>query len=158
MPRGLVQTVLDLGQKNAGMTVCKECGMRFANAAKEDDVLHLKYHASVLGGIDYKGYAHDVIAEEFLTESGRVKLIVVAITSTMSVAQKRKVAEIVAIVNQELGAVAVSQESLDLCKLILYVAKGKVVGCVLAEPIEQAFRLNVADRELEDENSEMVTR
>ncbi|KAI9336955.1 ESCO1/2 acetyl-transferase-domain-containing protein [Obelidium mucronatum] len=138
----LVQTVLDLGQKNAGFTVCKECGMRYANVAKEDDLLHSKYHSSVLGGIDYKGYTQEVVVQETMTEMGTPAKIILVTLSSASVQQKRKLLEILDVVNQELGAVVIPDESLAKCKIFLYVVKAKVVGCVVAEPITSAFRLD----------------
>ena len=49
----LTQLHLDLGQKDVGVYTCKECGMEY-DLVKSDEVsLHTKYHASVVGGIDF---------------------------------------------------------------------------------------------------------
>ncbi|KAJ3030616.1 UNVERIFIED_CONTAM: hypothetical protein HDU68_008369 [Siphonaria sp. JEL0065] len=152
----VVQTVLDLGQKNAGVAMCTGCGMRFARAAKEDDALHQKYHASVLGGIDYNGYTQDTIVDELLADSAKIILIPLA---SASAAQRKKCLEILEIVNQELGAVAIPDHAFRDCKMFLYVVKGKVVGCVVAEPIETAFRLSpTGNSNGEDENLDLLNR
>jgi hypothetical protein len=52
-PKKYDQLVLDLGQRNAGMKLCSDCGMSYANISKEDEALHMKYHNSVMGGVDY---------------------------------------------------------------------------------------------------------
>ncbi|KAJ3142027.1 N-acetyltransferase esco2 [Physocladia obscura] len=218
----LIQTVLDLGQKNAGLSTCKACGMRFTHAAKEDSQLHMKYHASVLaGGIEYKGYSADTRVEltstiplSVMTHRAVVNASVIMLQNIADLphAHRRKVAEVLDFVNAELGAVDVfqyqtqtqeqqarhkKQEDSDSFKeafnggargrgsksgkvvltsnssnnssnnnnstatkmttvavrstldsrsrLFLYLLKGRVIGCLLAEPIETAFRLTATD-------------
>ncbi|KAI8612194.1 ESCO1/2 acetyl-transferase-domain-containing protein [Chytriomyces sp. MP71] len=132
------QSVLDLGQRAAGLAVCKQCGLRFAAAAKEDGSLHQRFHASFLGGIDYKGYANDTIVQDFLSDT---KLILVSYAIATH-AQKLKCRDILDVMNADLGAVSVSDDALKACKLFLYVCKAKVVGAMLVEPIVKAYRLS----------------
>jgi N-acetyltransferase len=50
--------------------------------------------------------------------------------------------ELVKIVNADLGAVPLSDEKLDECKVFIYVTgKNKAIGCIVAEPREHAFAL-----------------
>ncbi|KAJ3283868.1 N-acetyltransferase esco2 [Rhizoclosmatium sp. JEL0117] len=126
--------------------------MRFVRSAHDDDVIHAKFHASVIGGIDYNGYANDVVVHDLLSE----KIILITIASA-SPAQKKKCLEILDVVNQELGAVPISPESLARCKLFLYIAKSKVIGCVLAETIESGFRLSAGDIDGVDENEDLIS-
>ncbi|KAJ3411745.1 N-acetyltransferase esco2 [Chytridiales sp. JEL 0842] len=130
------QMVLDLGQKNAGLKQCGECGMSFSNTSKEDGALHVKYHSSVVHGIDYPGYAGDIIAWE---EPG-TQIIHLNMKEAQS-SQKKKVLEVLDVVEQELGAVKLSESFLAGCQIFLCVMKKKVVGCVVGEHIEKAFKI-----------------
>ncbi|KAF9352487.1 N-acetyltransferase esco2 [Mortierella sp. AD094] len=56
--------------------------------------------------------------------------------------EKRKVKEVLQVVNKELGSVDFEPEQLDSCKVFLYVSgKKKVIGCVIAERIKQGFEI-----------------
>ncbi|KAJ3208677.1 N-acetyltransferase esco2 [Entophlyctis luteolus] len=169
--RPMVQSVLLVGQKSPGFSVCKDCGMRYSTVTKEDDAIHVKYHASIINGISYKGYASDVDCAAALftsqidddTERKRrnsqrfpiaAKVIAVALNrKSVSSAQQKKIAEIMNVVDAELGGSISAKSSADndyeqnevwsgnwcvfLCTL-----KDRVIGCLLAEPIAFAVPLH----------------
>ncbi|KAF9105580.1 N-acetyltransferase esco2 [Mortierella sp. GBA35] len=56
--------------------------------------------------------------------------------------EKKKVKEVLEVVNKELGSVDFDPEHLDSCKVFLYISgKKKVVGCVIAERIKEGFEV-----------------
>ncbi|KAG0296817.1 N-acetyltransferase esco2 [Linnemannia gamsii] len=56
--------------------------------------------------------------------------------------EKKKVKEVLEVVNKELGSVEFDPEQLDSCKVFLYISgKKKVVGCVIAERIKEGFEI-----------------
>ncbi|KAI8599786.1 ESCO1/2 acetyl-transferase-domain-containing protein [Dissophora ornata] len=56
--------------------------------------------------------------------------------------EKRKVKEVLKLVNKELGSVDFDPEQLDSCKVFLYISgKKKVIGCVIAERIKKGFEI-----------------
>ncbi|KAF9108609.1 N-acetyltransferase esco2 [Mortierella sp. AM989] len=56
--------------------------------------------------------------------------------------EKKKVKEVLQVVNKELGSVDFEPEQLDSCKVFLYVSgKKKVIGCLIAERIKQGFEI-----------------
>ncbi|KAF9906378.1 N-acetyltransferase esco2 [Linnemannia zychae] len=56
--------------------------------------------------------------------------------------EKKKVKEVLEVVNKELGSVEFDPEKLDSCKVFLYISgKKKVVGCLIAERIKEGFEI-----------------
>ncbi|KAI7817452.1 hypothetical protein BC939DRAFT_496653 [Gamsiella multidivaricata] len=56
--------------------------------------------------------------------------------------EKRKVLEVLQVVNKELGSVDFDPEKLDSCKVFLYISsKKKAIGCLVAERIKQGFEI-----------------
>ncbi|KAF9967574.1 N-acetyltransferase esco2 [Mortierella alpina] len=59
-----------------------------------------------------------------------------------SSAEKKKVKEVLQMMNKELGSVDFDPEQLEACKVFLYISgKKKVVGCVIAERIRQGYEI-----------------
>ncbi|CAG8477661.1 4244_t:CDS:2 [Ambispora gerdemannii] len=131
------QLFLELGQKNFGPITCSECKMSYSKGT-EDDLVHDRYHRGVIGGIDYPGYKNEVVIQEF-PDKCRVILFTYSRASTH---EKRKIREILEVIKLELNSIEISEQKLYLCKIFLYItAKKKVVGCVVAEHISQAYRV-----------------
>ncbi|CAG8595667.1 10092_t:CDS:2 [Ambispora leptoticha] len=131
------QLFLELGQKNFGPITCSECKMSYSKGT-EDDLVHDRYHRGVIGGIDYPGYKNEIVIQEF-SDKSRVILFTY---SRISTHEKRKIREVLEIINSELNSVELSEQKLNLCKIFLYItAKKKVVGCIVAEHISQAYRV-----------------
>ncbi|KAI8998394.1 ESCO1/2 acetyl-transferase-domain-containing protein [Gaertneriomyces semiglobifer] len=129
------QLFLDLGQRDVGITTCPECGMKYSKAKPEDEALHVRYHRASIDGIEWSGYKTEIIASK-LADGSRI----VVVTENCSGHIQAKANEAVAVINGELGSVAecITPGS----KIFLYISDHKrVVGCVVAEPIEKAFRV-----------------
>ncbi|KAF9566628.1 N-acetyltransferase esco2 [Mortierella alpina] len=59
-----------------------------------------------------------------------------------STSEKKKVKEVLQMMNNELGSVDFDPEQLEACKVFLYISgKKKVVGCVIAERIKQGYEI-----------------
>lgn len=76
------------------------------------------------------------------TGSLGARIVVVSMTDGGSNFEKKKVREVLELVNKELGSVEFDPETLEGCKVFLYISgKKKVVGCVVAERIKQGFEI-----------------
>ncbi|KAJ3023045.1 hypothetical protein HKX48_004527 [Thoreauomyces humboldtii] len=99
-PQVYEQLHLDLGQKGAGTVTCKDCHMEYAKYKSEDAAIHERYHRVAVNGVDWQGYKGEVVTDEHADGSR-----VVMVKSDCSQFLKKKVAEVVGIVNKDLGAV-----------------------------------------------------
>ncbi|TPX78324.1 hypothetical protein CcCBS67573_g00400 [Chytriomyces confervae] len=123
--KNLTQTVLSLGQACVGLSTCRECGL-----PNNDPALHTRYHASIMGGVDYKGYTSDTLVHSDMSTNASIILITYA---TASPTQRKKFMQIVAVMNAELGAIEIDDDSnynsdeLVPLKLFIFVVKAKVV-------------------------------
>ncbi|KAI8593760.1 ESCO1/2 acetyl-transferase-domain-containing protein [Geranomyces variabilis] len=135
-PATYEQLHLDLGQKDAVVTRCPECGMEYSKAKLEDDALHAKYHRSVVQGVEWQGYKGEVEACQY--QDGSRVIIVDA--DVCSVFVRKKANEILSIVNSELGSAEMDPEPGSMIFLLVSRAK-RVTGCVVAQPVKKAFRV-----------------
>ncbi|KAF9215440.1 N-acetyltransferase esco2 [Podila verticillata] len=143
---------------------CPQCGMPYVRGQPEDEQIHDRYHRVAVGGIDYPGYKNEVVVARFgdqeleqsavpssssasqqhLASTGSLgaRIVVVSMTDGGSNFEKKKVREVLELVNKELGSVEFDPETLEGCKVFLYISgKKKVVGCVVAERIKQGFEI-----------------
>ncbi|KAF9153651.1 N-acetyltransferase esco2 [Linnemannia schmuckeri] len=73
-----------------------------------------------------------------MSDTGRTS----SVSANGSNFEKKKVKEVLEVVNKELGSVEFDPEQLDSCKVFLYISgKKKVVGCVIAERIKEGFEI-----------------
>ncbi|KAI1320487.1 N-acetyltransferase esco2 [Mortierella claussenii] len=146
--------------------------MPYVRGQPEDERTHELYHRAVVGGIDYPGYKNEVVVARYndpdvgtpphqqqqqqqqnrrmsghssLLDAADSRIVLISMADTgkpASPMEKRKVKEILQVVNKELGSVDFDPEQLDACKVFLYISgKKKVVGCVVAERIKQGFEI-----------------
>ncbi|ORY00913.1 hypothetical protein K493DRAFT_335140 [Basidiobolus meristosporus CBS 931.73] len=150
------QLFLELGQKNFGLITCPECKMQYSRGQEDDDAFHDKYHRAVIAGIEYPHYKNETVASRC---NGNDESIVV-VSKSSSPFEKRKLQEILEIVNTELGCPTVSDSRLDCSKIYLYVKNKKVVGCVVTESISHAFKVNpdIEHEHIEDCNDDNQLR
>ncbi|CAG8477669.1 4353_t:CDS:2 [Paraglomus occultum] len=149
-----VQLFLDAGQNNVGPITCKVCHMSY-NKGTEDDLVHAKFHKASVGGIDYPGYKSEVMLQVYPEDNG--SRVVMFSNNKYSGFEKRKLFEILEIVTRELGSVEIREDKLLSSKIFLYVtSRKKVVGCVIAEHIKQAYRAtrNTASSHAEEQPGE----
>ncbi|KAG0348862.1 N-acetyltransferase esco2 [Podila humilis] len=74
---------------------------------------------------------------------GDSRIVMISMSENGSNFEKKKVKEVLELVNKELGSVEFSPEKLEGCKVFLYISgkRKKVVGCVIAERIKQGFEI-----------------
>ncbi|XP_064507319.1 LOW QUALITY PROTEIN: N-acetyltransferase ESCO2 [Pseudopipra pipra] len=130
------QMIIDAGQKHFGAIVCKSCGMIYSAASPEDEAQHIQHHQRFLEGLRYVGWKKERVVAEFW--DGKIVLI---LPSDPKYAV-RKAEEVREIVDNELGFQQVALGCPAHSRTYLFVCGGRmVVGCLLAEPIKQAFRV-----------------
>ena len=95
--KAIQQMCLDFGQKNLGHVTCKVCGMVYTFGQAEDENEHAKFHKRYLAGVSFQGWKNERVAAEHF--DGRI--IVVHPSDPRH--HLRKVEEIVALVDSELG-------------------------------------------------------
>ncbi|KAF9969053.1 ADP-ribosylation factor GTPase activating protein, ER-Golgi transport, partial [Actinomortierella ambigua] len=136
--------------------------MPYVRGQPEDEAIHDRYHRTVVGGIDYPGYKNEVViahfdddesvetnrrlSTNFGAQESEARIVVISMSDTAtggsSSFEKKKVKEIMQVVNQELGSIDLQWDQLQACKVYLYISgKKKVVGCLVAERIEQAYEV-----------------
>ncbi|XP_036898124.1 N-acetyltransferase ESCO2 [Sturnira hondurensis] len=130
------QLVIDAGQKHFGATVCKSCGMIYMASSPEDGLQHAHYHHRFLEGVKYTGWKKERVVAEFW--DGKIVLVLPHDPSYAL----RKVEDVQELVDSELGFQQVVSRCPNKTKTFLFISDEKrVVGCLIAEPITQAFRV-----------------
>ncbi|XP_046857540.1 N-acetyltransferase ESCO1-like isoform X2 [Xenia sp. Carnegie-2017] len=129
------QMFLDLGQRNFGHTTCATCGMIYTNSQPEDEAYHGKFHDTVVSALRFNGWKNEHFLEHY--DDGRV--LVVSPNDPPS--HLKKATSIHAVVDNELGFSSEASSRMKDAKTYLFVAGKKVVGCVVAVHIEEAFSL-----------------
>nr|KAF6479844.1 establishment of sister chromatid cohesion N-acetyltransferase 2 [Molossus molossus] len=130
------QLIIDAGQKHFGATMCKSCGMIYTASNPEDELQHVQHHHRFLEGIKYPGWKKERVVAEFW--DGKIVLV---LPHDPSYAIK-KVEDVQELVDSELGFQQVVPRCPDKTKTFLFISdEKKVVGCLIAEPIKQAFRV-----------------
>uniref|UniRef100_A0A8C5MGX9 Establishment of sister chromatid cohesion N-acetyltransferase 2 n=1 Tax=Leptobrachium leishanense TaxID=445787 RepID=A0A8C5MGX9_9ANUR len=130
------QLIIDAGQKHFGPVSCSTCGMIYSAASLEDEAQHVQYHQRLLEGIRYVGWKKERVVAEFW--DGKILMI----SPDDPKYALKKAEEVRELVDTELGF----QQSTLTCpkktKSYLFVSnEKKIVGCVIAEPIKQAYRV-----------------
>ncbi|XP_047406266.1 N-acetyltransferase ESCO2 isoform X2 [Sciurus carolinensis] len=130
------QLIIDAGQKHFGATICKSCGMIYTASNPEDEMQHVQYHHRFLEGIKYTGWKKERVVAEFW--DGKIVLVLPRDPAYAL----RKVEDVQELVDHELGFQQVVPKCPNKTKTFLFISdEKKVVGCLIAEPIKQAFRL-----------------
>ncbi|NWU87900.1 ESCO2 acetyltransferase, partial [Onychorhynchus coronatus] len=129
------QMIIDAGQKHFGAIMCKSCGMIYSAASPEDEAQHIQHHERFLEALRYVGWKKERVVAEFW--DGKIVLIL----PTDPKYAVKKAEEVREIVDEELGFQQVSLRCPAQSRTYLFVSGGMIVGCLLAEPIKQAFRV-----------------
>ncbi|XP_044277051.1 N-acetyltransferase ESCO2 isoform X2 [Varanus komodoensis] len=130
------QMAIDAGQKHFGATACKSCGMVYSAANPEDEGHHVQHHQRLLEGIKYVSWKNEHVVAEFW--DGKVLLI---LQNDPKYAIK-KVEEVRKLVDNELGFKQGALACPSQTRTYLFVSnEKKIVGCLIAEPVRQAFRV-----------------
>ncbi|KAM4041091.1 N-acetyltransferase ESCO2 [Anomaloglossus baeobatrachus] len=129
------QLIIDAGQKHFGPVSCGSCGMIFSASSVEDEAQHAQYHQRLLESIRYVGWKK----ERIVAESWDGKIIMICPDDPKYAL--RKAEEVRELVDAELGFQQTSLNSPARTRTYLYVTGNKIAGCLIAEPIRQAFRV-----------------
>ncbi|KAF5894920.1 N-acetyltransferase ESCO2-like [Clarias magur] len=130
------QLVIDAGQKQFGAMTCNSCGMLYSADSPEDNFQHTQFHQRFLDTIKFVGWKKERVVAEFW--DGKIILV---LPDDPKYATK-KAEDVRRIADSELGFQQVNLSSPSAAKTYLFINSDKmVVGCVVAEPIRQAFRV-----------------
>ncbi|XP_077345345.1 N-acetyltransferase ESCO2 [Lithobates pipiens] len=130
------QLIIDAGQKHFGPVVCSTCGMIYSAASLEDETQHAQYHQRLLESIRYVGWKKERVVAEFW--DGKILMI----CPDDPKYTLRKAEEVRELVDSELGFQQTHLIFPGKTRTYLFVSNDKkIVGCLIAEPIKQAFRV-----------------
>ena len=161
----LTQMQIDLGGEVR--RTCRTCGMEYIPSVKEDALLHSKYCATNVGGVDMgKTFVRDDSVKRIRSERAKdeEREMVVTVDRKSSMAARNRARKVLDFVNAELSATDIHDEHLwgalnpeqkvietrkgiseggdkrgDRFKAFLYLVQDKCVGFCLAEKISSAF-------------------
>uniref|UniRef100_A0ACD5YZI9 Uncharacterized protein n=1 Tax=Avena sativa TaxID=4498 RepID=A0ACD5YZI9_AVESA len=133
--RSYGQFHLELGQPDFLLHMCAVCGMMYARGNDEDEKVHRAYHKSYFQGVPFKGWRDETVVAR---SEGGDRIIVATVENSST--RSSKVQEVIKVVEKELGF-GEGQLLHKLCKVYLFVSGGRIVGCLIAEPIKAAHRV-----------------
>nr|XP_023663218.1 N-acetyltransferase ESCO1 isoform X2 [Paramormyrops kingsleyae] len=130
------QAIIDAGQKHFGAVTCSVCGMLYSASNPEDESQHLLFHNQFISAVRYVGWKKERILGEY--PDGKIILV---LPDDPKYAL-RKVEEIREMVDNDLGFQQVETKSPSQTKTFLFISNDKkVVGCLIAEHIQEGFRV-----------------
>ncbi|OIV95834.1 hypothetical protein TanjilG_06810 [Lupinus angustifolius] len=132
--RSYAQFHLDCGQSDFLLRNCSTCGVKFAPGDAEDEKMHNDFHKSYTLGIQFRGWTSERVVPMPSVKGGRIILVLHADPS----AHRNKVEEVVKMMEIEFGSGWIVHE---FCKVYLFISQHRIVGCLVAEPIEEAFKV-----------------
>uniref|UniRef100_A0A4W6DEI3 Establishment of sister chromatid cohesion N-acetyltransferase 2 n=1 Tax=Lates calcarifer TaxID=8187 RepID=A0A4W6DEI3_LATCA len=128
------QLIIDAGQKQFGATTCSSCGMVYSADNPEDNFQHTQFHQRFLDSIKFVGWKKERVVAEFW--DGKILLVM---PDDPKYAIKK-----------------VWLYSVPTCSST---QSGMVVGCLVAEPIRQAYRvLEQPDRQKDMTKDDFMER
>ncbi|KAM6915055.1 N-acetyltransferase ESCO2 [Xenentodon cancila] len=130
------QLIIDAGQKQFGPVTCSSCGMVYSADNPEDNFQHTQFHQRFLNSIKFVGWKKERVVGEFW--DGKI-LLVLPDDPRYAV---KKAEDVRRIADNELGFQQVTLSKPTQAKTYLFInAERLVVGCLVAEPLRQAYRV-----------------
>ncbi|XP_058468506.1 N-acetyltransferase ESCO2 isoform X2 [Solea solea] len=130
------QLIIDAGQKRFGATTCGSCGMIYSAENPEDNFQHTQFHQRFIDSIKFVGWKKERVVSEFW--DGKI-LLVMPDDPKYAV---KKAEDVRRVADSELGFQQVTLSRPLQAKTYLFInTERMVVGCLVAEPIRQAFRV-----------------
>ncbi|XP_010438046.1 PREDICTED: protein CHROMOSOME TRANSMISSION FIDELITY 7-like isoform X2 [Camelina sativa] len=123
--RSYTQFYLELGQSDFLLRHCDVCGIKYAPGDESDEKNHHDFH---------KGWLN----EKAFTMPSFNKSRIVMLSENDSHAHRNKVKEVLKMMEVELGEDWILHQH---CKVYLFVSSQRISGCLVAEPIKEAFKL-----------------
>lgn len=130
------QYLLDAGQKNFGATQCMECGVVYQIGDPEDENAHLNYHNNKKT-LKFSGWKTERVIMEDLLTSSRVILV----EPDDSKQCWKKVADVLAYVDRDLGLADTKLSNYEGKRIYLYIRDKAILGILVAEYITTAYRM-----------------
>ncbi|XP_041045650.1 N-acetyltransferase ESCO1-like [Carcharodon carcharias] len=147
---GLQQPNIDAGQKRIGAISCTTCGMLYAASIPEDEAQHFQFHKRFISAVKYVGWKKERILGEY--PDGK---IIMVLPDDPKYALK-KVEEIREVVDNDLGFHQAELKCPSRTKTLLFISNDrKVVGCLIAEHIQQGFRV-IADKATQQSSNDAI--
>nr|CAB3243680.1 N-acetyltransferase ESCO2 [Phallusia mammillata] len=139
------QLIIDAGQKAFGASQCNVCGMVYTVNHPEDQQMHKLHHNRFVSCIKFPGWKKERIVSNFM--DGRI-LKVLSNDPKFAV---KKVEEICSLIDLELGfnsnRGSISSSFRPLVTYLYVSDDNQIVGCLICEPITEAYRLLPSDTE-----------
>ncbi|KAL7645612.1 UNVERIFIED_CONTAM: hypothetical protein RMT77_003998 [Armadillidium vulgare] len=153
----LSQLVIDAGQKKFGHVFCQECGVLYEVGDPEDENYHLSVHFKIYTNLKFTNWKNErqvTILDEL---GGRI----LKVASNDHNQWWKKVKDVLKIVDEELGFSEKSLRCLTNSSAYLYNLDKQIVGVLIAESIEKAYKViqieNVESQKgKEDSNSDKL--
>ncbi|XP_032663897.1 N-acetyltransferase ESCO2 [Odontomachus brunneus] len=133
---GQDQYQLDAGQKHFGATQCPECNVVYQLGDAEDENAHLNYHNSIRT-LRFQGWKNERVMSEDPFTSSRVILV----EPNDPKQYWKKVSDILAVVDRDLGLADMKLSDYENKKVFLYIREKNVLGVLVAEHIKTAHRM-----------------
>ncbi|XP_011637013.1 N-acetyltransferase ESCO2 isoform X4 [Pogonomyrmex barbatus] len=130
------QYQLDAGQKHFGATQCQECNVVYQLGNPEDENAHLNYHNSIRI-LKFQGWKNERVISEDPFTSSRIILI----EPHDPKQHWKKVLEILTVVDRDLGLTDMNISEYQNKNIFLYIREKTILGVLVAEHIEKAFRI-----------------
>ncbi|XP_066998645.2 N-acetyltransferase ESCO2 [Anabrus simplex] len=131
---GSDQYIIDAGQKRFGATQCKECGIVYNSGDAEDEISHYNLHNNIQS-LKFTGWTEEHVVYTY--SDGRV----IIIQPNDSKRKLNKMKEVLDVVDRELGIVDPDLKHLDVSKVYLFINNKSVVGCLVAHPRSEAYKM-----------------
>ncbi|CAI0462757.1 unnamed protein product [Linum tenue] len=132
--RSYAQLHLDLGQSDFNLRSCSSCGFHYAAGDDQDEKVHKSFHRNFTHGIPFRGWQNERAVPMACSGGDRIILILNSDASP----HKTKVKDVIKMMEIELHDGWIFHE---LCKVYLYVSSNRIAGCLVAEPIKEAFKM-----------------
>ncbi|XP_028784945.1 protein CHROMOSOME TRANSMISSION FIDELITY 7 [Neltuma alba] len=132
--RSYAQFHLDCGQSDFLLHNCSTCGVKFAPGDVEDEKAHKEFHKTYTRGLSFKGWTNERVVHMPNVKGDRIILVL----ESDPLAQKNKVEEFVKMMEIDLGTGWIIHQ---YCKVYLFISQQRIVGCLVAEPIKEAFKV-----------------
>ncbi|KAK7243389.1 hypothetical protein RIF29_38184 [Crotalaria pallida] len=132
--RSYAQFHLECGQYDFLLRACSTCGVKFTPGDAEDEKSHKDFHKCYTQGVQFRGWTSERVVPMPSVKGSRIILVL----HTDPSAHRNKVEDVVKMMEIALESGWIVHE---LCKVYLFISQHRVVGCLVAEPIEEAFKV-----------------
>ncbi|XP_060947762.1 N-acetyltransferase ESCO2 [Limanda limanda] len=130
------QLIIDAGQKQFGAITCSSCGMVYSADNPEDNFQHSQFHQRFIDSIKFVGWKKERVVAEFW--DGKILLVMPDDPKYAT----RKAEDVRRVADSELGFQQVTLSRPTQARTYLFInSERMVVGCLIAEPIRQAYRV-----------------